>query len=230
MLAATVVLAGCSSAAGGGTPAGAGLSAPVTASIPADPAVALAAAGKRLGTQSARFTVAYADQKQSGVIDPATRSWEIVGDGYTIRRIGDDCYVKVTKDIGMSADRVGKWIHHVIQPAEEETLTMNEDFPWVMARSAARGKQITRTGERAFRGKPSAKGTATSPYFVTELDSEGRFASVSVHDAANPPDPKYGFADPAFTFSDYGTPVTIAAPPPAEVVDDIFLLPAIGVR
>lgn len=106
----------------------------------ASPAPDLAGAAARLGSESARFTLLFGDrEKASGIVDPATGTWEIAGDGYVVRRIGADVYVRLTtepvhsKYPGQYADDLGKWVHLT---APGDGLAFARDFPWAPARTA----------------------------------------------------------------------------------------------
>jgi hypothetical protein len=151
LLAGVLTSAGCSP--GNGTAAA---QPQVTASSPADLAGALA----RLGSESARFTlVSGAGEKISGVVDPKTGFWEMTGDGYVVRRIGADVYVKLSAEPvhsmfpGQYADDLGKWVHTAV-PAG--ATAFGADFPWAPARTAS----------------------------SAELDVAGRFSRVTVRDPA----------------------------------------------
>ncbi|GGN83829.1 hypothetical protein GCM10010112_62530 [Actinoplanes lobatus] len=237
-LAAVLVLGGCSSAPGAVATTG---PSPVV-TIPADPAAALAAASSRLGTQSARFTISYGEgepfgSKQSGVVDPATGRWELTSDSYVIRRIDGDVYVKLTKVPATLPEKVytkaiGKWIHQRVPHGAEYSRTFNKDFPWYTGRSVASGTDIVKAGDRSYRGRisfdESIRPSADTPQaadFVVELDGEGRITRMSLV----APDAKVSPTDLTYTYTDFGLPVDVSAPPPGEVIEMLLPLPAMGI-
>ncbi|WP_089296649.1 hypothetical protein [Actinoplanes regularis] len=129
---------------------------PATTSPTPDPAQAVA----RLGQESARFTVVFGEaEKVSGVIDQATGNWEMTGDGYVVRRVGADVYVKLTGEPphsvfpGQYGDDLGKWVHLA---APSDAPAFDRDFPWAPARKAA----------------------------AAEFDVAGRFSRVTLRDPA----------------------------------------------
>ncbi len=116
----------------------------------------LAGALARLGSETARFTLVFGEgEKATGVVDPATGNWEMTGNGYVVRRIGSDVYVKLSAEPahstypGQYAADLGRWVH-VTAPADGAAFA--GDFPWTAARTAA----------------------------TAELDVDGRFSRVTV--------------------------------------------------
>ncbi|WP_189330505.1 hypothetical protein [Actinoplanes ianthinogenes] len=233
LLAGVLTLAGCTSDAA--TPGGTGQPAPMASSaLPADPAAALAQAASRLGTESARFTVIFgkgerSEEKASGTVDPATGDWELIGDAYVVRRIGNDLYVKLTAEprfsvyAGQYADDLGKWVHQVAPEPSGTVLAFGTDFPWTPARAASGMSGPARTADRMFQGTVKAGArAATDPVCTAELDVAGRFSRISTDaDAVEPAT--------VLTYSDYGLPVTITAPPAEQTIEDhLFTFAQLG--
>ena len=150
---------------------------------------------------------------------------------------------------GLAAADLGHWIRRPIPPTSDLTFALAKDFPWAPARRAANGTAITSTGAHSFHGlfapstwatpatgptqdfgetsrwaaqlrgtawpeTPSTAGPASDPAngFLVNLDAEGRFIRVRVGLGLQRP--------PVLTYSDYGTPVNVTAPPRADLVDD----------
>ncbi|GAA2912457.1 hypothetical protein Acy02nite_90310 [Actinoplanes cyaneus] len=182
LLAGVLTSAGCSPGSGtAATPA-------VSASTRGDLVAALA----RLGSESARFTIVFGGgQRATGVIDPATGHWEMTGNGYVVRRIGADVYVRLTAEPvdsrypGQYAADLGKWVH---VPAPAGGAAFAADFPWTTARGAA----------------------------TADLDVDGRFSRVTAPGTV-------------VSYSDYGTPVRVTAPPADQLIEDhLFTLSSLG--
>ncbi|GAA2586916.1 hypothetical protein GCM10010435_76400 [Winogradskya consettensis] len=216
--ATVLVLAACTSGASG---------APVP--VPSDPVTALSEAAGRLGTQPARFTFVYGTQQpldaanHTGLIDPATGHWEITGNGWTVRRIGDDVYIRLTKEPpmplspGSYAAVYGTWIHQRVPVGGELSYIFGADFPWSLARGAAHGTDITRIGERSFRGSVAVAPGEEEPRnrgFLADLDEQGRFTSVAFLSDTQP-----AASGMSIAFSGFGTPADIQAPSAGETVD-----------
>ncbi|MEU4426807.1 hypothetical protein AB0F81_39815 [Actinoplanes sp. NPDC024001] len=231
--------AGCSPTADGG--AGASQTLPSAAPIPSDPVQALTAAKGRLGTESARFAREQNDEPSdfTGVVNAQTKNWEISGEGYVVRRIGSALYIRVTGDklhtITMSpaaADRfaAGGWIRTRLPNFRETSVIFNDEFPWNLANPAARATAVTATGDRSFAGTVTidnpdsgAANTTEVPVSV-DLDERGRFSKITA--GAAQPD-----ADMVITFSDYGAPADITAPPGAVLEqEDLSILVFLGLR
>lgn len=184
VLAGVLTSAGCSTA---GDTASATPSASASSS-----STDLAGALARLGSESARFTMVFGeDQRAGGVIDPVTGHWEMTGNGYVVRRIGADVYVKLTAEPtgsmypGQYAADLGKWVH-VTAPAGGAAFA--RDFPWTAARTAT----------------------------TADLDVNGRFSRVTT-------------GDMVVSYSDYGTPVVVTAPPASETIEDhLFTIANLG--
>lgn len=224
--AAAVVLvasgvAGCSAAAGGsGTASPA--PPPPPATIPADPVAALAAGRALLGTESARFAQDddFDLRDYSGVADVRTGNWEIRGREYVVRRVGTDVFIQATGKMLESMfvaeatrDRLaaGGWAHTRLPNGREYGVVFNDDFPWNLGNPATRATGVTRTGARSFAG--TVPGRKAELQLKADLDDRGRLTSITV--ASDKPKGRV-----VYTFAEFGVPVAIVAPPPAEVAEE----------
>ncbi|XVU22657.1 hypothetical protein ACQPZJ_36090 [Actinoplanes sp. CA-054009] len=194
-------------------------------SLPADPGEALALGAEKLGEQSARIEYSYAGgkfpgTKFTGVVDASGTTYEVAGDFYIVRRIGDDIWLKVTKmppvntALPFLASELNKWAkknpNHV-----DSTTSFGEGFPWVLpAQMLRKAEGVSAVGDRSYRGKVSAGPKAKGADLTAALDQAGRPTSVAVGVEESPGD--------VFTAKlwDYGVPVTVEPPPAAEVVED----------
>jgi hypothetical protein len=189
LLAGVLTLAGCTSDPDAPDPAG--QPAAAAASLPADAGAALTQAVSRLGTESARFTIALGeDETVSGVIDPATGAWEMTGRAFVARRLGADLYLKLTAEPrrsvfpGQYADDLGKWVHQPVPAGPGSAHAFTKDFPWEPARTAAAMTGPARIADHIFQGR-----LPDSTPCVAELDQAGRFSRVSAMIGPNAPTP-----------------------------------------
>ena len=224
---------GCSASSGGG--GGASPTARVPATIPADPAEALAAARAQLGRESARFGQdidgTSGAQDYTGIVNAQTKNWEITGKEYVLRRVGDELYVRADGETldnmlvtPATAGRMaaGAWAHTRLPVGRELTVVYNDNFPWNLANPAKRATGMTKTDERAFSGSFVLKDTrpVSRPHkdetvrLRADLDEQGRFSRISLDFGGSPQH------HTVFSFSDYGVPADIAAPPAAEVAEE----------
>jgi hypothetical protein len=219
--------AGCSSSSGSAPRAS---RPPVV--IPSDPAAAFVAAKAQLGTESARFGMDTGSDMMSytGLVNAETRNWEIAGRDYVVRRVGADLYVRASGKtlenmfLLQARDRVaaGGWAHTRLPFGREYSVTFSDQFPWNLANSAVRARNISRTGDRSFTGESTVKGSqlTTKPKpdkdirVDVNLDEQGRFARIDNNIATNPP------VRTILTFSDFGVAADITAPPPQDVAEE----------
>ncbi|MEU4562732.1 hypothetical protein AB0F72_30510 [Actinoplanes sp. NPDC023936] len=193
----------------------------VSVSLPADPKAALAVGAGKLGTQSARIVFTLGDQpsetRLTGVVDAATGNYEVTAEGFVVRRVGDDVWVKVLRmptreDLFFRQEDLNKWIKQTAFNIET-TTTFQAGFPWKLPRgTVTQGTKVTRAGEHSFRGT-TIRQESPDGHFAAEMDAAGRLTRVSS-----------GFGqsvDNLFVieFSDYGLPVNIEAPPASEVIE-----------
>lgn len=203
--------------------------APPPASIPADPALALAAAKAALGRESAHFSLTTGAELSTyaGTVNAETKNWEITGKAFVVRRVGTDLYVKMS---GKALDLMlvppdttahlaaGGWVHTRLPNGRELTTTFNDEFPWNLASSAFRATGMTKTGDRAYSGKLTVKDNrpraTPSPdrnaKVTAGLDPQGRIAEIGFGAGAE---------KSIIRFFDYGTTADVIAPPASEVVE-----------
>ncbi|MFF5077265.1 hypothetical protein ACFY36_09445 [Actinoplanes sp. NPDC000266] len=194
----------------------------VSVSLPADAKAALDVGVGKLGTQSARvaFTLGPGGPRGAGVVDAAGTTYEITGESYVVRRIGDDVWLKVLKrPESVPADQwffhekdLNKWIRRSVFNIET-TQTFREGFPWRLPRRAVKnGSEIVRAGERSFRGATPTDSLKAS-HFSADLDEAGRITRLGVGTGGSPNDVY------EYRFSDFGLSVELQAPPAAEVIE-----------
>jgi len=193
-------------------------------SSPASPASDLDAAADRIGKQPATFSLTANTMTITGTADPATGYWEMTGDGYVVRRIGADLFVRMSGEtLGRLPRAAGKWIRTPIPYGGDGILAYQPDFPWTPARSLAGATGLSRTGDRSFRGVlpwdpvPSPGGASEpaprSP-FTADLDGAGRLTRLVVTVRSNSPE-----ALPlTLTYGDFGTPPAVVAPAAGDVI------------
>ncbi|WP_433303428.1 hypothetical protein ACQP2F_11980 [Actinoplanes sp. CA-030573] len=214
----------------------------VAASIPADPVMALAAAKAKLGRESARFTQDGGSDiyRFTGVVNAETKSWEVTGRDFVVRRVGRDLYVQASgralHDMALGSTTIarlaaGDWVHTGLPLYAESSVVFNDAFPWNLANPANRAGDITRTGSRSFTGqftskdkRPSSTPRPDITFRVNiDLDEQGRFSKISTASVG-----KSGAYTTIFTLSDYGLRTDLAIPPADQVVEekDPFFLSA----
>lgn len=161
-----------------------------------------------------------------------------------MRRVGDQIYVKASGSTlsNMLLPRAatehlsgGGWVHTRLLNGSELTVTFSNKFPWNLANLAFNATGLTKTGDRSFAGKLISKdtrpGSTPRPDMKSlvdvNLDPQGRIARITL--APVTPRPA---AKTVITFSDYGTPADIVAPPPADVMeqDNPWFLVGTGLR
>jgi hypothetical protein len=194
----------------------------------ADAAAVVAGAVKMLGTEPAQFSLTWSKASEVGTSRfkelgdvAADGDWHLAYDGMLLRHVGRDFYYTASPGYELRGAplgwRAGEWlhtdkIHDVTQP-----LTFAAGFPWVLARGVARGTQVTRTGNHDFTvgglpSVPSGPGQQDGETRVAvTVDGSGRFTDMTFEEESVPPD-----ADPwvlTLAFGNYGTSVTVAAPP-----------------
>lgn len=204
------------------------------ATIPADPAAALAAAEAKLGTENVRFQrdAGISGLNLSGQVNAKTKNWEITGTGFVVRRIGTDVYAQAsgsTLDLMMlPADTAGHlasggWIHSGLPVGREQTVVFNDAFPWNLAKPASQLTGITRTGSREFTGtavfNPSPLGSVrdqkAKARVTADLDEQGRFSKITINASANSVS-----VTTVFAFTEYGARADITAPAAGKVVEE----------
>jgi hypothetical protein len=203
----------------------------VVSPVPSDPAAAIAAAKAQLGKESVHFsaTTSVGIYKYTGVFDVRSGSWDVTGTDAEVRRIGDDVYAKVSDakrlqvlplDPPVAARlTAGGWAHSRLPDRPDATVVFNDAFPWDLAAPVLLATKWTRTGDRSFAGTWVSK-KITSRVGV-DLDEQNHFAKITLTEAGSAAEPYQ-----TCTFSEYGVPADISAPPRADVIeesDSLFL-------
>ncbi|MEU7902927.1 hypothetical protein [Actinoplanes sp. NPDC049118] len=206
-----------------------------------DPAAALAAAAKRLGEQSMRIDMDMAGAiSMTGVADPKAGVAEMsmdmgaLGDGTKVelRKVGQDVYMKFGGSIGKSlGGGSGKpWMHvdaTKITEGSSFNILPKADPAGTKAMIAAMTK-VERVGEHGFKGlldptrmpqynkSLKALGTKAGEMpFTAKTDDQDRLTELTLDMSAL----GAGAGKVKTRYSDFGTPVSVEAPPAAQVAE-----------
>jgi hypothetical protein len=241
-LTAAIGLSGCgpeqNTAAGGAGPAAA-----ESAATPADPAAELAAAAAKLTEDSLKVkTSMAAGLNAEGVADKAGEQMDMtmtIGDGsgdeaamtVDLRKIGTDVYMKFDGALGaFLGDRADKWMHiDAAKVPADSPFSMEANDPRNAAEMLGASARVQKTGDRTFSGvldmtkSPTADeeslkalgDKATAVPFTATADEQGRLVELVIDVAAIAP----GSGKMTTTYSDFGTPVSVTAPPASEVIE-----------
>ena len=206
-----------------------------------DPAADLAAAAKKLGEQSMKLDMDMAGaMSMTGVADPKagtanmTMDMGALGKGAKIemRKVGNDLYMKFGGQMGdmlKGGSSSKAWMHiDASKLAEGSNYNISPDDP---AGTKAMLEAITgveRVGEDGFKGTldltKSARfnkgdslkalgDKATKVPFTAKKDSEGRLVELNLDMSAIQP----GTGTIKTKYHDFGTPVSVEAPPASQV-------------
>jgi hypothetical protein len=219
------------------TDAGKSPAAAATSSAPADAAAELAAAGDKFADTSVRLDVtAVGGVKITGAVDATRQKIESTTNMGALgkmaqRQVGNDLYVRAEGRIGSSIGAApGKWMHiDLAQVPATSALNPKNNDPSNAMRMLTTNSDVQRTGEHRFAGKldltkstmvnPAALKSlgvkATAVPFTAQTDAEGRLTELVLElDAL-----AAGAGKMTAKYSDYGAPVTVTAPPTAQVVE-----------
>jgi hypothetical protein len=197
----------------------------------ADPAAELAAAAAKLGEQSMKVRMEMAGGVSvSGVADPKAQTADMsmstgTGSGGTdikMLRVGNDMWMKFSGSLGTLAGN-GKWMHLDIK----EMVNGAYGDPAATAKMINATANVQRTGDHAFKGtldltkaqtvsKAAVKAMgdkANAVPFTARTDETGRLVELTVDMGGIAP----GAGTMKSTYSDFGTPVSVKAPPAAQV-------------
>jgi hypothetical protein len=197
----------------------------------ADPAAELAAAAAKLGEQSMKVRMEMAGGVSvSGVADPKAQTADMsmstgTGSGGTdikMLRVGNDMWMKFGGSLGTLAGN-GKWMHLDIK----EMVNGAYGDPAATAKMINATANVQRTGDHAFKGtldltkaqtvsKAAVKAMgdkANAVPFTARTDETGRLVELTVDMGGIAP----GAGTMKSTYSDFGTPVSVKAPPAAQV-------------
>ena len=234
-LVAAIGLSGCGrsqdraeTSAPGGAPA-------AEAAKQADPAAELAAAAAKLGEQSMKVRMEMAGGiSMSGVADPKAQKADMsmstgTGTGGTdvkTLRIGNDMWMKFSGSLGTLAGD-GKWMHLNITELSSGSAYGLSGDPAAAEKMIKATAAVQRTGDHAFKGtldltkaqtvgKEAVKALgdkATAVPFTAKTDEAGRLVEMTVDMGGIAP----VAGTMTSTYSDFGTPVTVQAPPASQV-------------
>lgn len=241
-LVAALGLAGCGpddnkARSGAGAPATGKAAEPAAGDLA--PAAELAAAAKRLGEQSMHIDMDMAGAiSMTGVADPkagvAKMSMDMgaLSEGTTIevRKVDQDVYLKfggqMAKMVGASSGK--PWMHvDADKIAEGSSFKLPADDPAGTKAMVSAMTKVERAGEHSFKGlldltktprynKESLKAIgakATAMPFTATTDDQDRLVELTLDMSGISP----GAGKMKTTYSDFGTPVAVEAPPAAQV-------------
>ncbi|OJF10780.1 hypothetical protein BG844_30110 [Couchioplanes caeruleus subsp. caeruleus] len=219
--------------------AGASAEAPQAASK-LDPAADLAAAAKKLADQSMKFDLDMSGQMtMTGVADTKARLTQVSmsmtalgGDKIEMRMIKDDLYLKLAGSLGAMLGGKGggkAWMHLDASKLSEGSnfnLSPNGDDPAGTQAMISSLTQVERVGDTGFKGtldlsksprfKKGAAGLGdklTKIPFTAKKDGEGRLVELTLDMSSL----GAGAGKMKTTYHDFGTPVSVEAPPASEV-------------
>jgi hypothetical protein len=228
-LAAAIGVAGC-----GPTDDKAAPAAPAaTTTKPADAATALGAAAAKSSAQTLRMTLTMsgAGVTMSGVSDPKTKNSDMkmnlgaLGGDAQMVRIGDDLYIKFSNSAITQFTGGKAWIHMNMAGTGSPLGTVD---PIQAAKALESAATVERVGDHDFKGTldiakaqelmgqkapASAPAGAKSMPFTAKTDDQGRLIEMTVDMSAYSPQA----GTMKTTYSDFGTPVSVTAPPKSQV-------------
>ena len=206
-----------------------------------DPAADLAAATQKLGEQSMKIDMDMAGAiSMSGVADPksgqARMSMDMgaLGEGTKIemRKLGDDLYMKFGGQIGdMLKGGTSKkaWMHvDASKVAAGSSFDMPKDDPAGTKALLQAMTGVERVGDNGFKGTldltksprynkdnslKALGDKAKNVPFTAKKDSEGRLVELTMDMSAIQP----GAGKVKTKYYDFGTPVSVEAPPASQV-------------
>jgi hypothetical protein len=244
-LVATLGLAGCGPTedkAGTGTPPARATGAAAKADAgQADPKAELAAAAAKLGQESMKIDMAMAGAlSMTGVVDPqagtAKMSMKLgaAADGgkMEVRQVGNDTYLKLGGSLAalLRGKSTKPWLHvDAAKLTEGSNINiMPKDDPGSTKALLTAVTKVERVGDHGFRGTIDLtkspkynKGSnlaalgakATNVPFTAKTDGQGRLTELTMDMSAV----AAGAGKVKSTYSDFGTPVSVKAPPASEV-------------
>jgi hypothetical protein len=239
-LVAAIGLSGCGPEQDNASGSGAGPAAAEQAAKPADPAAELAAAATRLSEDSLKVKMTMAaGLNAQGAVDKSGEKMDmtmVMGEGdegmtISMRKLGSDLYMKFDGALGSMLGADGdKWMHiDAAQVPEGSPFSMESNDPKNAARLIESSAQVQKTGDRSFKGvldmtkSPTVNdeslkalgAKATAVPFTAKADDQGRLIELVVDVEAIAPTA----GAMTTTYSDFGSPVSVEAPPASEVVE-----------
>lgn len=207
-----------------------------------DPAADLAAAAQKLGEQSMKIDMNMAGaMSMNGVADPKSGNVKMsmemgaLGDGTAIemRKLGDDLYMKFGGSIGSmlgGGDKTKPWMHIDASKLSEGSSfnVMPKDDPAGTKAMISAMTQVERVGDTGFKGTldltksprynknkslEALGAKATKVPFTAKKDGEGRLTELTLDMSSL----GAGAGKVETKYSDFGTPVSVEAPPASQV-------------
>lgn len=235
----TLALAGCTatSSTGGG---GASASAPAPSPTPAPPKDALLASVKPLTTTTYKYTISSGGLSGQGACDPVSKKITLsmggTQSGLTVKMdfvlIGSDMWAKLdfggknsvlsipTKWMHLDQTKMGKAATLGFDPSAVDPTETSGIFTGLVDAQRVDATHYTATfdltkasGVDADTLKKLGDKAKSVPGTVT-VDEQGRITSLNVD--LSSVDPNLSIKN---TFSDYGSPVSVSAPPAADTVE-----------
>jgi hypothetical protein len=227
-LATALGLTGCGPTEDKAAPA----AAPVS-TAPADASAALGAAAGKLTKESMHVDITLAGgAAMTGVADSRARTADMSmslgtasADKLRIIRIGDDMWMQAGGSLGALVGGSDKWMHLAIS---EMSSAIGSGDPAAAAEMLRTATDVQSVGDHAFKGtidltrSTTAQSTikalgdkAKAVPFTARTDAEGRLVEMTVDmstvaSAAGEVTTKY---------SDFGTPVSVKAPPRSKIIE-----------
>jgi hypothetical protein len=205
----------------------------------ADPATELAAAAGKLTEQSMKVTMELTGGvTMTGVADPKTDRAQLemtIGTGTgtagtaQIRKIGKDMWMKFSGSVGaLDGLGKGKWMHLDISTlGDGDAFGISGSDPAAAAKMIKAASNVQRTGDHRYSGVldltkaqtvdskvvGSLGEKAKAVPFTATTDDQGRIIEMTVD--LSGVGPATGVLKT--TYSDFGTPVSVTAPPASDV-------------
>jgi hypothetical protein len=239
-LVAAFALAGCGpdkpATKAGGTPVAITSSAPAT--TPADPAAELAAAAAGQAKQSMRVSMTMGKTlAMSGVVDAAAGKADMVMDMSTsgrtmkidVRRLGRNFWMRFEGELGGLSGH--KWMHLDTATVQGGGGLLSGGDPAQAAKTVKAMVHVQKVGDHEFTGTLDLTRAQTVPKsalkdlgakakavpFTAKTDARGRLVEMSVDMSKLAPGEDLGVM--TTRYSDFGTPVTVHAPPASQVTE-----------
>ncbi len=234
-------LSGCGPQSGGGATGVGGTTASQEAARPAVPAAELAAAATKLEGESLKVTMTMAaGLNADGAVNADGSRMDMTmtmgGSGGTdgriaVRKVGNDLYMKFGGSLGsMLGGAGGKWMHvDATKVPEGSAFSMRGSNPKDASKMIAATTGVEKTGDGSFKGvldmtrTPGANtkslealgAKATAVPFTARVDAEGRMTELVIDVETLAP----GAGKVTTRYSDFGTPVSVDAPPASQVME-----------
>jgi len=236
-LVASLGLTGCgpSGTATGGT----GSAAAAQSTKPVDPAAELAAAATKLSTESLKVKMKSAAglnvEGAASVGGEQMNMTMTLGVGgsedttMTMRKVGNDLYIKMDGALGSALGaKADKWMHvDASKIPAGSPFSISGSGPTDASKMIAATQNVEKTGEGAYKGvldmtkTPNANEKALETLgakakavpFTAKVDAEGRLTELAIDmDSLMP-----GAGKMTTTYYDFGTSVSVKAPPAKDV-------------